>query len=174
MLAPKQIGLVSPINDLATGGVIALAVGLRIEQHRALLVDQTTAGQALTLPAPVDDSVVMALQVSNIGSAAFTMYGVTLSVASSATFYWNGTAWTADVAPTSVGAVVEALTPTAENAVPALASAPKTGTPVKFFVNGSYVTAGITSDAGGAITVDAAALGYNVDSVDTVTAEYYV
>ena len=173
-IAIKQLGLVSAISDLPAGGAIALGVGLRIEQHRALTVNQTTAAQTLTLPAPVDATVIFGLQVSNIGSVDFTMHGVTLSPASSATYYWNGSAWSPDAAPQAGGVVVETLTPTAQNVVPSLATARRSGTPVLVFVNGSFVSAGIAVSVPGVVTVDPVALGYNVEVTDRVSVSYHI
>jgi len=174
MISIKQVGLVSAISDLDTGGTIALDVGRRIEQHRALTVNQTTASQTLLLPAPVDPTVVFPLQVSNIGSASFLMYGVTVTVDSSVTMYWNGSAWSPDVAPTATGSVVETLVPTAQNVIPDVSVEPKAGTSAMFFVNGSLVPAGISMNAAGEIAVVPATVGYNIEIVDVVTVIYYV
>ena len=170
----KQVGLVGEISDLATGGAIVLPVGKRIEQYRALTVTQTTAAQTLTLPAPIDATVVFGLQVSSIGSASFTMYGVTLNANATGTFYWNGTVWSPDATPMSSGTVVEDLVPTAQNVVPDLSVAPRAGTPIKVFVNGKLERAGIAVSGAGVITVTPATLGYNLEVVDTVAVEFYV
>ena len=171
-LAPKQVGLVTASPDMPTGGAVALGA-LRAEQHRALTVNQTTAGQAITLPAPVDATVIFGLDVHNIGSASFTLYGVTVTAGASARYSWNGTAYSADVAPTANGSTVEILTPSGQNAVPDVAVAPKAGSSAMFFVNGALATAGVSMDAAGVITVDPVALGYNVETVDRVTVVYY-
>lgn len=173
-VAPKQVGLVVPINDMATGGAVALPVGLRIEQLRALTIGQTTAAQTISLPNPVDTSIVFGLQVSNTGSVSFVMYNVTLAPGTNGTYYWNGAAWGPDATPHAVNAVVEHLVPSGVNTVPALASARRTGTAAKVYVNGVLVSAGITVDLPGAVTVDPVALGYGVAPTDIVSVEYYV
>jgi len=172
-VAIKQVGLVSQIPDLSSGGVIALPVGRRIEQYRALQVQQATAAQTLTLPAPVDVSVVFGLQVSNTGSASFLMYGVTMSGGANGTFYWNGAAWGPDATPMSSGTVVEDLVPTAQNVVPDLSVAPRAGTPIKSFLNGVLSRTGIAVSGAGVVTVDPAVLGMNVDVTDTIAIEFY-
>lgn len=172
MIAPKQVGLIEASGDLAAGGAVPLATASRIEQCRVVTIAQTTASQTATLPDPVDTSVLMSISVMNIGSADLTMYGVTISSGTSATFHWNGTAWTADVAASS-SATIEVLTPTADNTVPNASTAPAAGTPQLFFVNGDHVPAGITMDAAGAITVVPATVGYNVSATDTVTVQYF-
>ena len=172
-VVPKQVGLVEAVADLATGGAVTLATAARTEQLRAMTIAQTTAGQSVTLPDPTDTSVIFSLDVINIGSAAFTMYGVTVSANAKARFAWTGTAFVPDVAPTATGSTVETLTPTADNTVPNVATAPKAGTSQTFFVNGALVPAGITMDAAGAVTIVPATVGYNVSVTDTVTVIYY-
>lgn len=171
-VAPKQVGLVSAITDLATGGAIALGAGLRIEQHRALTINQTTAAQTATLPAPTDSTVIFALQVTNIGTAALTMYGTTLTSHTSATFYWDGTQWTTVVAASSMP-TIQTLTPTAQNTIPNVTTAPRAGSPAQFFVNGDFVASGLAMSAAGAITATAATVGYNIETTDRVTVVYY-
>jgi hypothetical protein len=173
MLAPKQIGLVSAIGDLATGGAIALGVGLYIEQHRALTVNQTTAGQVVTLPNPLDSGVVFSLDVHNVGSAPVSMYGVMVTNGASARFSWNGGAWSADVAPTATGATLVTKIPTAQNVVSDIVPAPVAGTSTLFFVNGALVPAGITHDAAGVITINPSVVGYNIEEFDVFQILYY-
>ena len=170
----KQIGVVEPIADLATGGAISLAVASRIEQVRAVTINQTTASQTITLPAPVDASVVFSLDVHNIGSAEFSLYGVSLAAGQMARYGWNGSAWAPDAAPTSVGATRETLVPTAQNTVPNLAAAPLSGSLVKVYCNGVHVVSGIAVSAAGAVTVTPATLGFNVETTDEIVVEYFV
>lgn len=172
-LAPKQYGLVELVGDMATGGPVVLANATNSEQLRAVVISQTTAGQTITLPNPLDTSVVMSIDVHNDGSAAFTMYGVTLTTDAMARFGWNGAMWVPDVAPTAGGPTREILTATAQNVLPSLAVAPIAGTVVKFYINGKHEVAGISSSAAGVITVVPATLGYNIETVDEVVVEYY-
>lgn len=173
-VAMKQVGIVSAIGDIGASGPVVLGVGLRIEQHRALTINQTTAAVTLSLPAPVDASVVFGLQVSNVGNAAFTMYGVTLAPSSGATYYWNGVAWSPDAAPQAGGVAVEHLVPTAANVIPSLAVAPRAGTPTMVYMNGVLAPTGFTVSIAGAVTVDPVVLGVNVGETDIVSVEYHV
>lgn len=172
-VAPKQIGLAISRSDMPTGGSIVLLPDTRSEQYRAFSISQTTAGQSITIPDPTDASVVFSLDVYNTGSASFAIYGVTLTAGSFARFGWNGDSWAPDVAPTSTGTVVENLTPSAQNTVPDVASAPAAGTSAIFFVNGVLVPDGISMNAAGEITVSPATVGYNIEVVDVVTVVYY-
>ena len=93
MLAPKQLGRTATIADMPTGGEVVISG--RIEQYRALVVSQTTAGQTLSLPDPVDTSVVFGLDVVNSGTEAFSFYGQDLATGASARASWDGTQWAA-------------------------------------------------------------------------------
>lgn len=173
---PKQVGLQAAIANMATGGAVVLPVATPqtvIEMYRAIRIAQTTAGQVITLPNPSDQSIMFDLQVSNTGSASFTMYGVTITAGGNATMYWNGTAWGPDVSPTQAGPTLVNLTPTAQNTIPNVGTAPRAGTPQEFFVNGILVPSGITMSALGAITYTAATVGYNIEVTDQLTVVYY-
>lgn len=172
-VAPKQIGLAVSRSDMPTGGSIVLLTDTRSEQYRAFSISQTTAGQSVTIPDPTDASVIFSLDVYNTGSVSFAIYGVTLTAGSFARFGWNGSAWVPDVAPTSTGTVVENLTPTGQNLVPDVSSAPAAGTSAIFFVNGVLVPTGISMNSSGEITVSTLTVGYNIEIVDVVTVVYY-
>jgi hypothetical protein len=175
-IAPKQIGLQAvDIADVAAGGNIPLPATTFIDQYRALSVKQTTASQTLTLPNPTDVSVLYSVNVTNTGTASFTIYGVDLAPNASTWVTWNGaSAWTDDVQKAQPAIPkVEVLTPSAKNTVPDLAAAPKAGYPITYFVNGAYVPSGITN-AGAVITYTAATVTYNLETFDTLTAYYYV
>jgi hypothetical protein len=172
-VAPKQIGLREIVGDLPTGGAIPMTVGSRSEQYRAFVLDQTTAGQSMTIPAPADATVIFGVDVFNRGSVPFTMYGTTVLVASVARFGWNGAAWVPDGSPAPASSIVETLSPTAQNTIPDVAFVPKPGTSVMFFVNGALATSGFSLSLAGNVTVDPVVLGYNVEVVDTVTVVYY-
>ncbi|MDB5182188.1 MAG: exported protein of unknown function, partial [Candidatus Saccharibacteria bacterium] len=60
----------------------------------AFTVNQTTASIILTLPSPTTTTAGRIVYVSNIGTASFTMYNVVVSPGTTATYLWNGTAWT--------------------------------------------------------------------------------
>jgi hypothetical protein len=172
-IAPKQVGLAITQPDMPTGGSIVLLPDTRSEQYRAFSVSQTTAGQSVAIPDPTDASIVFSLDVYNTGSVSFTIYGVTLTAGSFARFGWNGETWAPDVAPTSTGTVVENLTPTAQNTVPDVSSAPAAGTSAIFFVNGVLIPDGISMNVAGEISVSPATIGYNIETVDVVTVVYY-
>jgi hypothetical protein len=91
MLSPKQLGRVEVVSDVAAGGVIPVVS--RIEQLRALEVNQTTASQSMTLPSPSDLGVKFGLDVSNVGSASFMLHGQAIPAGSTTRAYWNGTSW---------------------------------------------------------------------------------
>ena len=164
---PKQVGKVAAIANLATGGAVALTAPLVIEQLRAMTINQTAIAQTITLPAPSDTSIIFAVDVLNIGTASFTMYGVVVPAAGSSTFHWNGTAWTNDAAAAAVPTVT-AMTPTALNTVPTLAAPlPKAGYPIEWWVNNLIIRDGdgiSINIATGAVTVTAATLGYNLQT----------
>ncbi len=60
----------------------------------AFTINQTTAGQTLTIPSPTNVAAGRVIYISNIGSASFTMLGATISIGTSATIIWSGSAWT--------------------------------------------------------------------------------
>ena len=170
---PKQNGQNSVIADLASGGTVTLVAPKIIDNHKSLVIGQTTAGQVITLPAPTDVSIVHTVDVANDGSADFNMHGVNVSVGGFAGFMWQGAAWVPDVGPTATDEVVEVIIPTAQNTVPALSGIPAPGSVAKFFVNGVWEPEGITQVAG-VVTVDPAILEYNVAATDKITASYNV
>ena len=83
--------------------------------------------------------------------------------------YLRGDATYGTAVPSTVRDV---LTPTAQNAVPNLSQAP--AGIVTFFINDAFDCAGGVTNAGQVITVNAAALSYNVGVTDRVTAIYNV
>lgn len=172
-ISPKQYARVAPVDNIPAAGPAVMPLGVRIDEVRGLTILQTTPNIAITLPTPTDQSIIYSIDVHNIGSEAFGMYGVTVTPAAFARFGWNGTAWVPDVAPTAQGSVVETLVPTAQNTLPNLGNVPLAGASIKFFVNGVYAPAGITV-TGVAVTVASGTLGFNIETYDSVVAEYYV
>jgi hypothetical protein len=81
------------ISDLSTGGAIGTAAAT-VDAATSFTINQTTAGQALTLPAPTSTTAGRLVYVSNIGTTSFTMYGATIPVGQGRTFLWDGSAWT--------------------------------------------------------------------------------
>ena len=91
MLSPKQLGRTATVADMPAGG--AIVISGRIEQYRALVVSQTTAGQTVTLPSPVDTSVILTVDVINAGTTAFSLNGFSVSPLSTVSVSWTGVAW---------------------------------------------------------------------------------
>ena len=80
------------ISDQPTGGNIGTAVAT-VDSATTFNVNQTTAGQALTLPSPTMTPAGRIVYVNNVGSASFTMYNATIPSGEGRSFEWNGTAW---------------------------------------------------------------------------------
>lgn len=62
------------VSDVAAGGSIGSAA-TTVDIYSAFLINQTTAGKALTLATPTQTSLMREVNVSNVGSAGFFMYG---------------------------------------------------------------------------------------------------
>jgi hypothetical protein len=82
-------------NTAADGPVGGLTAAQSVDIASALLVAQTTPDRNLTLENPSTNTVVSEMLVVSIGSASFTMYGVTITTAatpqtSRALFAWDG------------------------------------------------------------------------------------
>lgn len=90
MIYPKQYGELEALGDQASG---VLALSIRAEMLRVLSVNQSTVGQALLLPNPVDTSVVFGFDVVNIGTAGFQLEGSYVDPGFTARATWNGSAW---------------------------------------------------------------------------------
>jgi hypothetical protein len=80
------------IPNRPTGGQIGGAPST-VDVYEAFLVDQTTAGQTLTLPAPTDPAATRRAYIENVGSAFFEMYGQRIIPGSWLELLWNGTTW---------------------------------------------------------------------------------
>ncbi len=80
------------VGNLATGGSVGSAA-TTVDVKTTLNVNQTTASQALTLPIPTTTTAGRLIYVANVGTASFTMYGITIAINNSATFQWNGNNW---------------------------------------------------------------------------------
>lgn len=93
-----QIVLGTPvaITNKATGGVIGTAAAT-VDISSVATINQTTAAQDVTLPAPTSTVPIIQFTLINIGSADVTAYGKTLKATTAgetrATFIWNGSAW---------------------------------------------------------------------------------
>ncbi len=90
------------IGNIAGGGNIGSAAAT-VDVATTFDVNQTTAGQTLTLPAPTNTASGRIVYVNNVGSTNFTMYGETIETGSSSTFIWNGSSWTTSVSFSNTG-----------------------------------------------------------------------
>jgi hypothetical protein len=94
-LATAQPGLGSPaqpVANLTSGGPIGTAPAT-VDSAAAFLVNQTTAGQTLSLPTPSNPAIVRTAHMVNVGSTAFTVGGVSVAPGVSHAQLWHGTAW---------------------------------------------------------------------------------
>jgi hypothetical protein len=82
------------IADLPAGGAIGTAAAT-VNIYTSFNVNQTTAGQTLSLPSPTTTTAGRVVYVLNVGSTSFTMHGVLLSTSSAQSYLWNGSAWVA-------------------------------------------------------------------------------
>ncbi|MBW3538623.1 hypothetical protein KY386_04000, partial [Candidatus Parcubacteria bacterium] len=81
------------ITDLPLGGDIGTATAT-VDIYTAFNLNQTTAGQTVTIPAPTVTTAGRVIYLANVGTANFTLLGSTVSTGTTATMLWNGTAWT--------------------------------------------------------------------------------
>lgn len=86
------LGTPSQIANIAAGGNIGTAA-TTVDYGSSFHINQTTAGQTLTLPNPTTSEVGQVVVVLNVGTASFTMHGVTVEATTGASFQWSGTAW---------------------------------------------------------------------------------
>lgn len=80
------------ITNKATGGSIGSAAST-VDIAGSFNVNQTTAGQTLTVPNPTNATVRKIITVNNTGSTPFTLFGITIAVGAGAIAQWNGTGW---------------------------------------------------------------------------------
>ena len=90
------------IADKPTGGSIGNKEAT-VDIYTAINLNQTTAGQTLSLPAPTNPTAGRILQVNNIGTASVTIGTITIDAQQTADFVWNGTQW---AVPTAVPQVI--------------------------------------------------------------------
>lgn len=80
------------IANLATGGNIGTAA-TTVDVKTTFNINQTTANQIITLPAPTDATSGRIVYVNNIGTVGFTILGSRIEAGQTSQFIWNGTAW---------------------------------------------------------------------------------
>jgi hypothetical protein len=80
------------VSNLASGGDIGIASST-VDIATTFNVNQTTSSQTLTLPSPTVTTAGRIVYVNNIGSASFSMYGVTVAAGTAQSYIWNGSNW---------------------------------------------------------------------------------
>ena len=103
VLSPKQYGKVEVLANQAVDGTVAISV--RAEQLRAVVIPQATAGITLTLPNPTDTAIVFGIDVINTGTEAFALNDTTVTAGKTTRYLWSGSSWSAP----SSGSVVSPL-----------------------------------------------------------------
>lgn len=81
------------ISNLASGGSIG-AASSTVDVYTSFTINQTSAGQTITIPNPTSSAAGRIIYISNIGSAGFSVLGTTLNASGTAALVWNGSAWT--------------------------------------------------------------------------------
>lgn len=89
------------VTNKATGGSIGTAA-TTVDIASSLNVNQTTAGQTLTLPNPTVTGLSHLIVVNNVGSVSFTVLSTVLAPGAGILVDWTGSAWS--VTGTSSGA----------------------------------------------------------------------
>jgi hypothetical protein len=92
------------ITDVSSGGSIGLA-SLTVDVSSSFAINQTTAGQYLTIPSPTNTTAGKVVYVSNVGSASFYLSGATVATGKGLALVWNGSAWSPMNAVTSSNSV---------------------------------------------------------------------
>lgn len=80
------------VANLAAGGTIGTAA-TTVDIKTTLNINQTTANQTLTLPAPTDTTAGRIIYINSVGTVGFTMMGERIEAGHSRQAMWNGTAW---------------------------------------------------------------------------------
>ena len=81
------------ISNLASGGSIGTAPAT-VDIATMIAVNQTTASQTLTLPAPSARTAGLVVPVVNTGSQAFTLYSRSVAANNIPSWFcWDGSNW---------------------------------------------------------------------------------
>lgn len=80
------------VADLPTGGNIGTA-GTTVDIRSSFKINQTTAGQTITLPNPSNGVGGRRVTVLNVGSQSFTFYGQTVATSTGIQVMWSSSAW---------------------------------------------------------------------------------
>ena len=92
---------VLPIGNLISGGLIGTAP-LTVDIYEKFDINQTTGGQALTLPSPTGN-VKKIIYVENTGNVAFSLANVSVAPNTFLTLIFDGTQWAPSVVGSSGG-----------------------------------------------------------------------
>lgn len=80
------------VANLATGGSIGLATNT-VDLYERFSINQTTANQNITLPAPTNLSNNKIVFVENIGTTSFNISDTMLPIGAGTYFTWSGSVW---------------------------------------------------------------------------------
>jgi hypothetical protein len=80
------------IANLVAGGAIGTAAAT-VDIATSFTINQTTAGQTITLPNPTNATAGRVAYITNIGTASFTLLGSAVAAGSSRQAVFNGTVW---------------------------------------------------------------------------------
>jgi hypothetical protein len=98
---PGLVGTTVTVTDKSAGGSIGTAA-TTVDIAAAINVNQTTAGQTLTIPSPTNTTNSTTITFNNIGSTSFTVLSTVVSPGAGIIIDWTGSAWS--VIGTSSGA----------------------------------------------------------------------
>lgn len=87
MPAAARVPLIA-LTNFAAGGAIGTA-SATVDTLAPIVINQTTAGQTLSLPTPTVTTTPSRVSVSNAGTNSFTMHGTVIAVNGTTTFVWN-------------------------------------------------------------------------------------
>lgn len=93
----SSINSVRAISNKPTGGNIETAAN-SVDIGSTFSINQTTAGQTLTIPSPTVTTAGRMIKVSNVGTASFKIANIVLAPSKYADFLWTGSAWIPAVA----------------------------------------------------------------------------
>lgn len=100
-----SIFTMSPISDIPAGGNIGTAP-TTVDINTTFNVNQTTAGQSITLPAPTNTAAGRTAFINNVGTVSFTFYGATLAPNQMLVSQWDGDSWNIYNPTASAGCVI--------------------------------------------------------------------
>ena len=104
-----------PLTNFATGGSIGTAA-TTVDIISQFNINQTTAGQILTLATPTVTLAGDNVRINNVGSVSFVILGKTVNAGTFTDIFWNGTTYSTDAdSGRNMGAPVVLATMTAGN-----------------------------------------------------------